>query len=629
MSTSTTQREAVRITIDDKSLEVEKGSMLLAAARQAGIQIPTLCSHCDLKPKGLCRMCVVEIEGQTETVSSCNFEVVEPIRVRTRSTRILQERRRALNRFFADHYGWPRRGYRYCQQCERDGSCELMALAAEYGADPGPDAPPMPEKIVVGLGEVLDHEAGKCISCERCARACDELQGIRAISMTDATEDDSRRLPKMDDKACVNCGQCAAHCPTAALRPRDNTRAIRELLDDPSRHVVVQVAPAPRVAIGERFKQEPGTPLTWQLATALRSAGFKAVFDTCFSADLTIIEEGTELLSRLFENSNQHGEAAPLPMLTSCCPGWVRYLEQNHPQYIAHLSTCKSPQQMMGALVKTFYAQSKGIDPANIVSVSLMPCVAKKFESRRPEMRSRGVAHVDFALSTRECAVLLQNAEIDPTGAAKGGFDDVFAGPSGSGVIFGHSGGVMEAALRTVLELTTGQPSESLLGGESFREVPGFEGCRIAEVQLPDRMASVPELLQGRFSDFDWLRGATLKVGVVHGLGAIGRVMAAWEAGKSPFADCHFIEFMACQAGCISGGGQPVPVDEQIRSARAAGLRSEDLQYGQAGLPRKSHENPAVLRVYGEWLKEGPGLGLAHDLLHTKYQPTRAAGYSG
>jgi iron-only hydrogenase group A len=412
---------------------------------------------------------------------------------------------------------------------------------------------------------------------------------------------------------CINCGQCVNRCPTGALQAVDQTEDIWAAIDDPKKHVVIQTAPAPRAAIGECFRMEPGQALTFEMNTALRECGFDGVFDTNFTADLTIMEEGTELLIRLYKALVAKDASVALPQLTSCSPGWVKYLEHFYPEYIPNVSTAKSPQQMFGAVFKTYYAQQKGIDPKDIVSVSLMPCSAKKFECSRPEFNDSGFQDVDFALTTRELAKMCKEAGIDLPKMAKSDFDDPFGTATGSGVIFAATGGVMEAALRTVIELVTGEPVEKFFSHADIQPVRGMEGVRKAEVTIP-KTGPVQDILKNIVPSWDWLKGATLKVAVAHGTANAKKVMENIKAGGE-LASFHFIEFMGCPGGCIGGGGQPIPTSLAIREARARAIYSEDNAYAI----RKSHENPAVLKLYSEFLTEGPCGHLSHKLLHTSY----------
>jgi NADH-quinone oxidoreductase subunit G/[NiFe] hydrogenase diaphorase moiety small subunit len=607
----------VDITIDERPLSVPAGTTILEAARSVGARIPTLCHHDDLCAAGACRLCVVEVEGQRALQAACTFPINQPIAVATTSRRIRQARRHILDLLLSEHHG-------ECHTCLRNTTCELQALAKEYGVDAprfGRPAgtPPRPDDS----GFSIVRDTGKCILCRRCTRACNALQEVGALGVVGRGETTrvATYLEKpLADVVCINCGQCVNRCPTGALRVNNSTDEVWEAIDDPGKHVVIQTAPSPRAAIGEEFGLEPGTPMTWQLNTALRRCGFDKVFDTNFAADLTIMEEGAELLARLHRRLALGDMDVALPMFTSCSPGWVKYLEHFQPEYLPHLSSCKSPQQMFGALVKTWYAEKNGLDPASVVSVALMPCTAKKFECRRPEMRDSGHYDVDYALTTRELAQMIREAGIRLPEMPASGFDDPFGSASGSGVIFGATGGVMEAALRSVMEFATGAKVEDFHAHADIIPVRGFEGCRYAEVTMPERLGPVPALLAHLLPDFEWLAGAALKVGVAHGAANAKKVLEDIKAGGR-FSQCHFIEFMACPGGCLGGGGQPRPTSAAIRKARAAAIYGEDAAYGQQGLPRKSHENKAVLTVYADFLGQGPGGSESHRLLHTHYTP--------
>jgi NADH-quinone oxidoreductase subunit G/[NiFe] hydrogenase diaphorase moiety small subunit len=414
---------------------------------------------------------------------------------------------------------------------------------------------------------------------------------------------------------CINCGQCINRCPTGALRANDLTDEVWAAIDDPQKHVVIQTAPSPRAAIGECFGLAPGKALTFEVNSALRRCGFDKVFDTNFAADLTIIEEGAELLLRLKRALGDKSPAVALPQMTSCSPGWIKYAEHFYPEYLKYLSTAKSPQQMFGTLIKTYYAALNQIDPQNIVTVALMPCSAKKFECNRPEMCDSGYKDIDYGLTTRELAKMIREAGIDLPEMPKSDFDDPFGTATGSGVIFGATGGVMEAALRTVLELVTGQKIENLFDHGEVKQVRGFEGVRYAEFPIT-AVGQVPKLVSRLFADWKWLEGVTLKVGVCHGTANAKRVMEDIKAGGK-FSQCHFIEFMACPGGCLGGGGQPTPTSPAIRAARARAIYAEDRAYDV----RKSHENPALVKLYERFLTDGPCGKKSHKLLHTFYTP--------
>ena len=607
--------EMVVVTVDGKGVKVPKGASILDAAKAAGRRIPTLCHHPDLPDQGICRVCVVEVTGQRNLQASCAYPITTPIEISTYSARVRQARRDVIDLMLAEHCG-------DCQTCSRNGNCELQDLATEYGSDRfrfGHRTERL--RIFDNMGPSIVRDMDKCVHCLRCIRTCVELQGVGALGVI-GRGDGTTMAPYLSlpisEVACINCGQCINRCPTGALTAKDNTDAVWAAIEDPTKHVVIQTAPAPRAAIGEEFGQPPGTTMTWQLNTALKDIGFDKVFDTNFSADLTIIEEGTELLLRLYENLVQGDSTRPVPQFTSCSPGWIKYIEHKYPEYLPNLSSCKSPQQMFGALIKTWYAKANNLDPADVVSVSLMPCTAKKYETTRPEMTDSGYADVDLALTTRELGSMIHEHGIHLPDLRESEFDDPFGTASGSGIIFGATGGVMEAALRTVIELVTGLKVEDLFDHADIIPVRGFEGARLAEVTIPDDVGPVPGLLAHLVPNWNWLRGATLKLAVVHGTANAEKVMEDIKAG-GVFSECHFIEFMACPGGCLGGGGQPIPTSVAIRTERAKAIYGEDAHYGKTGRARKSHENPAVLRLYNEFLTDGPNGHIAHHLLHTEY----------
>ncbi|MCD4825491.1 MAG: [FeFe] hydrogenase, group A [Phycisphaerae bacterium] len=607
----------VSATIDEQEIKVPMGTTILDAAKSLGIRIPTLCNHDDLCIAGVCRICVVEVEGQRTLQASCAYPITQPIVVHTHTRKVRQARRHILDLMLSEHYG-------ECYACFRNNNCELQALAKEYGVDFFRFGhPEKPRHTIDNSSYSVIRDMDKCIQCRRCVRTCIDLQEVGVLEAVGRGKDTAiaTYLDKpLGDVVCINCGQCINRCPTGALRANDSTDEVWAAIDDPTKHVIMQTAPSPRAGIGEEFGLEPGTPMTWQMNTALRRCGFDMVFDTNFTADLTIIEEGTELLIRLYKNLVEGDGSMPVPQFTSCSPGWVKYIEHFYPEYLSHVSSAKSPQQMFGALIKTWYAQINNIDPASIVSVALMPCSAKKYECNRPEMCDSGYKDIDYGLTTRECAQMIREAGIDLPEMPKSEFDEPFGTATGSGIIFGATGGVMEAALRTVLELVTGKKVEDFYEHADIIPVRGFDGCKYAEITFPDELGPVPELIAHLVPNWDWLKGVTVKVGVAHGTANAKKVMDDIKAGGK-FSQCHFIEFMACPGGCLGGGGQPIPTTPEIRKARAKAIYAEDKAYGEAGKARKSHENPAVLRVYGEFLKDGPCGHLSHKLLHTEYTP--------
>ena len=616
--------ELIPITIDGTALKVAPGTTVLETARRVNIAIPTLCHHADLctetlKANGIekvtppadCRLCIVEIEGQKALQASCATAINGPMTIKTSTAAIRHARRDILGLMMSEHYG-------DCIACRRNGTCELQELCAEYGVDTRrfgrPDAPlyAMPDPA-----NIIQRDMNKCVLCRRCIRTCALFQGVNALASEGRGEHAGIATfmdTEMMDAWCINCGQCINRCPSGALAERDDTGAIWQAIEDPDKMVVIQTAPAPRAAIGECFDCEPGTPLTFQMNTALKKIGFDKVFDTNFSADLTILEEGSELISRLYKALVLKDNSAALPQFTSCSPGWIKFIEHFYPDYLPNLSSAKSPQQMLGAIIKTYFAEKNGWNPAKIVNVSLMPCTAKKFEAARPEMDASGYRDIDYVLTTRELARMCKQAGIDLPKLEKSPFDDPFGTPTGSGVIFAATGGVMEAALRTVLEVVTGDKIETLFDRADITPVRGFDGIRMAEVTVR-KAGPVPAILSHLVPDFEWLKGATLKVAIAHGTANAIRVMQDITEG-GPLSQCHFIEFMACPGGCLGGGGQPVPTNRGIRAARAKAIYGEDLTYKV----RKSHENEDVLRIYREFFKEGPCSHKSHELLHTHYK---------
>lgn len=600
----------VSLSIDGVTVNVPIGTTILEAADSAGIRVPTLCHHPDLCIAGLCRICVVEVKGQRTLQAACAYPISQPIEVLTHTQKVRTARRHILDLMLSDHYG-------ECYTCRRNFKCELRRLADEYGVDSfrfGHIEKPKFEKDESSLS--VTRDMNKCILCRRCVRTCIDLQEVGALEAV-GRGDDTTISTFMDNPlanvVCINCGQCINRCPTGALTAKDVTDEVWAAIDDPEKYVVIQTAPSPRAAIGESFGLPPGRALTFEMNTALRYAGFDAVFDTNFTADLTIIEEGTELLRRLQAAITGEGKQTALPQFTSCSPGWVKFLEHFYPEMIPNLSTAKSPQQMFGTVIKTFFAEKKELKPENIVTVALMPCSAKKFECNRPEFSDSGFKDVDYGITTRELAQMLKETGIDLPKMPKSDFDDPFGTATGSGVIFGATGGVMESALRCVLEIVTGEKVENFYEHANILPVRGFEGIRYIELPIP-KTGEVPDLLKGQFDDFKWLEGATLKIGVAHGTANARRVLDNIKEGGK-FSGCHFIEFMACPGGCLGGGGQPIPTTPEIRKARAQAIYAEDTG---AGI-RKSHENPAIAMIYGEYFKDGPGSELAHKMLHTHY----------
>lgn len=568
----------VNLTINGKQIQAEQGATILEAARAAGVYIPTLCYHPELRPEGACRLCMVEASGARTLVASCVYPVSEGMVVKTNTEKVREARKTVVELLLANHP-------KDCLCCQKSGDCELQKIAADLGL----------RKIRFEGGETKAHtidcsnpslvrDQEKCILCGRCIRICRDVQGMNVYSfagrgfntiVSTAFEHD------LKDAACTYCGQCASVCPTGAIVEKDDTDQVWRAINDEDKVVIVQTAPSVRVALGEELGIPAGSIVTGKMVAALRSLGFDKVFDTNFSADLTIMEEGHEFLDRL-----QNGGV--LPMITSCSPGWVNMIELKYPELLPHLSTAKSPQQMFGAVAKTYYAEKAGIDPAKIVSVSVMPCTAKKAEAQREEMCDSGYRDVDIVITTRELGRMIREAGIDFASLPEENFDSPLGIGTGAGAIFGNTGGVMEAALRTVADVVSGEDLPKL----EYEEVRGMEETREATVTVA---------------------GKEIKVAVVNTLGSARKMLERIKAGT---ADYQFIEVMACPGGCIGGGGQPVPVNREIRQKRREALFDCD----RMSELRKSHENPEIKALYDNWL--GKPLGeKAHRLLHTHYSP--------
>jgi NADH-quinone oxidoreductase subunit G/[NiFe] hydrogenase diaphorase moiety small subunit len=602
----------ISVEINGNKYSVPFGTSILDACRNNKVHIPTLCHHDDLCVAGVCRVCLVEVEGMRTLQASCAYPITQPIKIHTSSQNVRKARRHVIDLLLSEHYG-------ECYSCVRNNNCELQSLAKEYGVDHftfGHIDKPKYEKDNSSFSVVRDMN--KCILCKRCVRTCIDLQEVgvlESIYRGHDTQISTFMEKPLADVVCINCGQCINRCPTGALNANDPSDEIWKAIEDPTKHVVIQTAPSPRAAIGEEFGLGAGHSLTGQMNTALRRIGFNKVFDTNFTADLTILEEGTELIIRLYKALVKGDKQIALPQFTSCSPGWVKYIEHFYPDYLPHVSSAKSPQQMFGALIKTWYAEKEGIDPANIVSVALMPCAAKKYECNRPEMVDSGYKDVDYGLTTRELAQMIKESGIYLPEMDKTHFDNPFGDASGAGLIFGATGGVMEAAIRTIIELVMGEKVENVFDNMNVIPVRGFEGVRYAELPIT-KVGPVPEILKHLVPNWDWLKGATLKVAVAHGTANAKKVMEDIKAGGK-LSECHFIEFMACPGGCIGGGGQPIPTSKEIREKRAEAIYNED-----ASLPlRKSHENKHVIDIYSEFLTDGPCGHKSHKLLHTHYTP--------
>lgn len=569
--------EMVNITIDGQKLQVPKTATVLEAARAAGIKVPTLCYHPELRPEGNCRVCMVEVAGARSLVASCVYPVNDGMVVKTSTEAVRAARKTVVELLLANHP-------QDCLSCQRNLSCELQSIAADLGIRKVRFDGERKQHPIDDRNPSIVRDQSKCILCGRCIRACSERQGVHVYSFANRGFD-TVVVPAFNqglhEVACTYCGQCVSVCPTAAIVIKDDTAKVWRELSNPEKHVIVQTAPAVRVALGEELGLEPGAIVTGKMVAAIRKLGFSRVFDTNFAADVTIMEEGAELLERL----NHDGK---LPMITSCSPGWVNFAELIYPDLLEHLSTAKSPQQIFGALAKTYYAEKMGIDAKNIVSVSIMPCTAKKSEAARDEMNASGYRDVDIVLTTRELGAMIREAGIDFNTLPDDEYDAPMGIATGAGVIFGATGGVMEAALRTVSELITGKELECI----DFHSVRGLQGVKEAEVQIGDTVVNVA---------------------VAHTLLNARKLLEQIREGTSKY---HFIELMACPGGCISGGGQPISSCADIREKRINALYECD----QCSALRKSHLNPAVKELYENWL--GKALGeKSHKLLHTHYHP--------
>lgn len=553
----------------------------MEAAHLADIQIPTLCFLKEINEIGACRICVVEVKGAKTLVAACMHPVSNGMEVWTNTPKVLESRRKTLQLLLSNHD-------RKCLSCVRSGNCELQNLCRELNVTDETyyEGERTPSEIDDSAAHMI-RDNSKCILCRRCTAVCDKVQGIGVIGANErgfSTYIGSPYGMGLGETSCVSCGQCIAVCPTGALQEKDYTDQVLAAIADPEKYVVVQTAPSVRAALGEEFGYPIGTDVEGKMAAALRRMGFDKVFDTDFSADLTIMEEAHEFLNRV-----QNGGV--LPLITSCSPGWVKYCEHYFPDLLDHLSSCKSPQQMFGAVTKTYFAEKMGLDPEKIVCVSVMPCTAKKFEIGRPDQSAAGVPDVDIAITTRELARLIKRCGINFVNLPEETFDDPLGESTGAGVIFGATGGVMEAALRTAVETLTGET----LGRLDFEEVRGTEGIKEASYLV---------------------NGLEVKVAVASGLANAREILEKIRRGE---ADYHFIEIMACPGGCVNGGGQPqVPAEvrnfQDIRALRAKVLYQNDAQKAL----RKSHENPSIQKLYAEYLGE-PGSHKAHKILHTSY----------
>lgn len=572
--------ELIQLTIDNVSVEVPAGTTVLEAAKKAGINIPTLCYLKDINQIGACRLCVVDT-GARSLQAACVLPVTQGMVVKTNTPEIREARKINLELLLSNHD-------KRCLSCGRNQHCELQKLCLDLGVEDGDRfAGSMNKYAIDDLSPSIVRDNNKCVLCRRCVAACEKTQAVGVIGPVYRGFNTSIESPwgmPLADMACINCGQCIAACPTGALQEKDNTKDVWALLADPKKHVVVQPAPAVRAALGEEFGMPMGTLVTGKLAAALRRLGFDRVFDTDWAADLTIMEEGTELVDRM-------RNGGVLPMITSCSPGWIKFCEHYYSDFIPNLSTCKSPHEMEGAMIKSYYAERMGIDPKDIAVVSVMPCTAKKFEAQRPELSNGGLQDVDVVITTRELAKMIKEAGIDFVHLPDEDFDPLLGQSTGAGVIFGATGGVMEAALRTAYALVTGEELDQV----DLKAVRGVEGVKEASIQVGD---------------------TTVNVAVAHGTANAAKLLDKIRKGEKQY---HFIEIMGCPGGCVTGGGQPIVSAQKRmecdpREVRAAALYQED-----ANKPlRKSHLNSEIKALYDEYLG-APNSHKAHQLLHTHY----------
>ena len=573
--------DMVNVKVNGIAVSVPKGSTILEAARAAGVEIPTLCYLKDINEIGACRICMVEATGARGLVTACVYPVAEGMEIQTNSARVQKARKTTLELILSTHD-------KKCLSCVRSGDCELQKLCKDYGVeDSGKYDGDRPKYALDTSVPHLVRDNNKCILCRRCVAACRQ-QFVSVIGANDRGIDTHIACAfekPLGDVPCVSCGQCVVACPTGALTDKDSTAAVWEALADPNKHVVVSTAPSIRATLGECFGMPVGTNVEGKMVAALRRLGFDKVFDTDFGADLTIVEEANEFVSRVKNNG-------VLPMITSCSPGWVKFAEYYYPDQLDHLSSCKSPQQMTGAVIKTYYAQKMGIDAKDIYHVSVMPCTAKKFEIGRDDQNAAGVADVDVVLTTRELARMIERAGLKFDMLPDEEFDAPLGEDTGAAVIFGTTGGVMEAALRTANDWLTGKDNEAV----DFHEVRGMDGLKEATYTI---------------------NGMEIKVAVASGIASANYVMSMIQSGAAPW---HFVEIMCCPGGCINGGGQPIQPASVRNFTDLKSLRAKALYDQDAGMTlRKSHESPIIKKLYEEFFDDGFGGHKAHHCLHTTY----------